>query len=96
MAPFARDLGYVDGNGQVKPPFVWDADDRRYRMARLDALFMHLYGVSREDAAYILSTFPIVREKDQAAFGAYRTCDLILAYMERFAHGRLSHEPVEL
>src|ERR1700730_8150026 len=28
MAPFARDMGYVDKKGQVKPPFVWDEDRR--------------------------------------------------------------------
>lgn len=28
--------------GKVKPPFIWDPEDRRQRMARLDALFMHL------------------------------------------------------
>ncbi|MBA2590814.1 MAG: hypothetical protein H0U97_00570 [Gammaproteobacteria bacterium] len=91
MAPLARDLGYVDGNGRVKPPFVWDPEDRRQRMARLDALFMHLYGLGEADADYILSTFPIVREKDEAAFGTYRTRDLILAYLQRIEKGLLSH-----
>ena len=61
MAAFARDLGY-DG-----PPFVWNDNDRRHRMARLDALFFHLYGIDRDDAAYILDTFPIVRENDEKA-----------------------------
>ncbi len=28
MAPFARDLGYVDKSGTVKPPFPWDEDCR--------------------------------------------------------------------
>ncbi|HTV33767.1 MAG TPA: hypothetical protein VME69_11805 [Methylocella sp.] len=28
MTPFARDMGYVDKEGEVKPPFVWD-DERR-------------------------------------------------------------------
>ncbi len=83
LAPFARDLGY-DG-----PPFKWDEDDRRHRMARLDALFFHLYGISREDAAYILDTFPIVREKDERAHGRFLTKDLILAYMNAVAAGDL-------
>jgi len=91
MAPLARYLGYVDGNGRVKPPFVWDPEDRRQRMARLDALFMHLYGLGEADADYILSTFPIVREKDEAAFATYRTRDLILAYLQRIEKGLLSH-----
>ncbi len=81
LQPFAKDLGY-DG-----PPFVWDEDDRRHRKARLDALFFRLYGLGKEDAAYILDTFPIVREKDKALFGRYLTKDLILAYMNALAAG---------
>ena len=81
MAPFARDLGY-DG-----PPFIWDEEERRHLRARLDALYFHLYGLSREDAEYVLSTFPIVQQKDKATFGRYRTRDLILAYMNALAAG---------
>lgn len=39
MAPFGRDMGYVDAQGQVLPPFVWDEAERRARMAALDAVF---------------------------------------------------------
>ncbi|MEK7843400.1 MAG: restriction endonuclease [Pseudomonadota bacterium] len=81
LAPFAHDLGY-DG-----APFAWDEDDRRHRRARLDALFFHLYGLSRDDAAYILDTFPIVREQDEKAHGCYLTKELILAYMNAVAAG---------
>ena len=79
MAPFARDLGHVDGAGTVLPPFVWDEDERRARMAALDALFFWLYGLGADDAAYILGTFPIVREQDIKAFGSFRTQNDILA-----------------
>jgi hypothetical protein len=81
MAPFARDMGY-DG-----PPFAWDDTDRRHRRARLDALFFHLYGVNKDDAAYILDTFPIVRREDEAAFGRYVTKHLVLAYMRALDAG---------
>ena len=81
MAPFARDLGY-DG-----PPFVWDEEERRHLRARLDALYFHLYGLTKEDAEYVLDTFPIVRKEDKAAFGHYRTRDLILAYMNALSAG---------
>ncbi|MGZ9059285.1 MAG: hypothetical protein ACXW14_08595, partial [Burkholderiaceae bacterium] len=87
LAPFARDLGYVEADGSVKPPFVWNPDDRAHRMARLDALFFHLYGLSEDDADYILSTFPIVREHDVKAHGSYRTRDLILGYLARLRAG---------
>ena len=81
LAPFAHDLGYEG------PPFAWDEDDRRHRLARLDALFFHLYGLSRDDAAYILDTFPIVREQDEKAHGHYLTKQLILAYMNAVVVG---------
>ena len=81
MFPFARDLG-CDG-----PPFIWNEEERRHLRARLDALYFHLYGLSRDDADYILSTFPIVQREDEAEFGTYRTRSLILAYMSAFAAG---------
>ena len=81
MAPFARDLGY-DG-----PPFIWNQEERRHLRARLDALYFHLYGLSRKDAAYILDTFPIVRRHDKAAFGTYRTKEMVLAYYNALAAG---------
>ena len=87
MAPFARDMGHIDEAGKVKQPFTWDEEERRHLRARLDALYFHLYGLTREDAEYVLDTFPIVRKKDQAAFGCYRTRDLILAYMNALSAG---------
>ena len=81
VAPFARDLGH-DG-----PPFVWDEEERRHLRARLDALYFHLYGLGRDDAGYVLDTFPIVRREDEKAFNSYRTRDLILAYMNALSAG---------
>ena len=90
LAPFARDLGYVNADGSVKPPFVWNDEDRRIRLAALDGLFMHLYGLNKEDAAYVLDTFPIVREQDIAAFGRYRTKEDVLAQLRRIEQGMLA------
>ena len=87
MAPFARDMGHVDEAGKVKQPFTWDEEERRHLRARLDALYFHLYGLTREDAEYVLNTFPIIRKEDEAAFGRYRTRDLILAYMNALSAG---------
>ena len=63
------------------PPFVWNDEERRARLAALDALFFWLYGLNADDAAYILCTFPIVREQDIKAFGSYRTRDDVLALL---------------
>ena len=88
MAPFARDLGYVDESGQVKSPFVWDEDRRLHLRAKLDAVFFHLYGVTdRDDVRYIYSTFPIVERQEKATYGRYRSRDLCLAWMNAMAAG---------
>lgn len=81
LAPFARNLGYEGA------PFAWDAEDRRHRMARLDALYFNLYRLSRDEAAYVLDTFPVMREQDEAAFDRYRTKELVLGYMNALAAG---------
>jgi hypothetical protein len=82
LAAFARDLGH-DG-----APYAWDEEDRRHRMARLDALYFNLYGLSRDEASYVLDTFPIVREQDEAHWnGRYRTKELVLGYMNALAAG---------
>lgn len=96
MAPFARDMGYVDADGEVLPPFVWD-DDRRLRLrAKLDALYFILYGVfdpaspdqSRDDIRYIYSTFPIVEREEEARWGRYRSRDLALAWINALMAGQ--------
>jgi hypothetical protein len=46
-----------------------------------------LYGIEEEDAAYILSTFPIVQRQDEQQYGYYRTKDLILGYMKALRVG---------
>ncbi|MCL2344465.1 MAG: Eco57I restriction-modification methylase domain-containing protein [Desulfobulbus sp.] len=81
LAPFARDLGHVDATGQPLPPFIWNDENRRARIAALDALFFHLYGLNVDDAAYVLDTFPIVREQDERTFGRYRSKDDVLALL---------------
>ena len=81
LQPFASAQGY-DGE-----PFGWDAEQRRHLRARLDALYFILYGISREDAAYILDSFTITRREDEQQHGVYLTKELILGYMNALAAG---------
>lgn len=86
MASFARDLG------DTGAPFRWDSDRRAVIRAELDALFFHLYGITRDDAAYILDTFNVTRDNDIKAHGEYRTKNLILAEYDRMAVAGLTLE----
>jgi len=73
--------------GYDGPPYVWDEERRAQLRAQLDAIYFHLYGIERDDVDYIMETFPIVRRKDEALIGAYRTRDLILGYYDAYATG---------
>ncbi|MFT3834583.1 MAG: hypothetical protein QM711_14895 [Micropruina sp.] len=57
---------------------AWNLDSRQLLSAEIDAAMFHLFTLSRIDVDYILDTFPIVKRKDEAAFGTFRTKDLIL------------------
>lgn len=56
---------------------------------------MHIYGVSRDDTDYILDTFPIVKRKDEAAYGEYRTKRLILEIYDAMAEAIETGQPYE-
>ncbi|MFL5269935.1 MAG: hypothetical protein ACJ8AH_25655 [Stellaceae bacterium] len=85
---FARDIGYVDDSGRMKPPFVWDEERRRKIRAKLDAVYFHLYGVTgRDELRYIYSTFPVVEREEITAYGSYRSREMCLAYMSALAAG---------
>lgn len=79
LAPFAADLGYTG------PPFRWDPRRRHQLRCELDAAFFLLYGVSREDTAYILDTFPIVRDREVKEHGEYLSRRLILDLYDSLA-----------
>jgi len=60
----------------VFPP-GWDEERRAHVRDELDGFYAHLYGLPRDELAYILDTFasaslstgPIVRRKDEARWG---------------------------
>ncbi|MFF9347792.1 hypothetical protein [Streptomyces sp. NPDC014734] len=86
MTGFVRDLG------DTGAPFRWETDRRAIMRVELDALFFHLYGITREDTAYILDTFNVTRDNDIKAHGEYRTKNLILAEYDRMATTGLTME----
>ena len=72
LAGFASDLGR---NG---PPFRWDEERRQLLRAELDAGFLHLYRLNRDEVEYVMGTFPIIERRDAERFGDYRTKRLVL------------------
>jgi hypothetical protein len=89
LEPFAVDVGYAG------PPFRWDPARRFLLRAELDAAFLHLYGLSRDDTDYVLDTFPVVRRNDEKAHGEYRTKRVILEVYDAMAEAGRSGKPYQ-
>ena len=88
VAAFARDMGHVDSAGTVLPPFRWNELRRVELRAKLDAIYFHLYGVTkRDDVRYVYSAFPLMERNESKKYGSYSSLELCLAWMNALAAG---------
>ena len=87
VTSMARELGY-EGS-----PYKWNANQRISIRSELDAAFFRLYEIQRDDVDYIMETFPIVKRKDIAEHGEYRTKRLILEIFDAMAEAEATGVP---
>jgi hypothetical protein len=79
LRPYGQSLG--DGG----PPFHWHPERRALLRADLDAGFLHIYGLNRDDAEHVLDSFFVVRKYEERDVGEYRTRRLVLEAYDRMA-----------
>ncbi len=76
MLPLADACNFTSGSFQAEYGGrlnKWDATERARLMAEFDGLFAHLYGLTEEEFAYVLTTFPAVPDPVRIACrNAYR------------------------
>ena len=84
LKPWAEALGYTG------EPFKFDPERRAILRAELDARYAKLYGLNEEELTYILDpsavygpdypseSFRVLKEKEIAEFGEYRTMRMVL------------------
>jgi hypothetical protein len=82
-----------------RAPYPWDEARRGQLRAELDAWFARAYGLTRDELRYILDpadvygpdfpgeTFRVLKEKETAKFGEYRTRRLVLQAWDRLERG---------
>jgi hypothetical protein len=63
----------------------WDLERRFQLRCELDAAFFCLYGLSRDEVDHVMDSFWVVRNRDEAAHGEYRTARLIAEAYDAFA-----------
>ena len=89
LTGFARALGYKG------PPFPWNQQRRHCLQSELDAIFAHMYGLSRSDLEWILdatppgSSFPSLKQHELKEHGEYRTQRYVLRAFDILQRGQV-------
>ncbi len=78
MIPLAKAAGFDP------PVHKWKPDERAELMAELDAAYFILYGINRDDAEYILSTFSGTEKESDGLFDVTSTKNRILKKFDQF------------
>lgn len=86
---FARAIGYEG------PPFKWNGERRRELRAEIDAAFFRLYGLSKDDVAHVMESFPIVCRNETKAYDVYRTKQDILAIYDELLEAEREGMPYQ-
>lgn len=53
-------------------PFRWDIVRRAELRAELSSIYAQLYGLTKEELKYILTTFPVQKNNEGRLFGEYQ------------------------
>jgi len=64
-------------------PFIWDEERRLIIRAELDAFFAKIYRFDITDINYIMSTFPIVKKKEEGKYNEFLSYRLFLEAWDR-------------
>jgi hypothetical protein len=102
MRLWAEDLGYSGA------PFAWDEVRRAVLRAELDAFFARKYGLIRDELRYVLDpadakgadypseTFRVLKKKEEARYGEYRTGRLVLDAWDLLARSNVGARSIEV
>jgi hypothetical protein len=79
MLPFAKSLGYSS------KPFVWSTEHRMELIAKLEAIYGLMYGLTKEDLEYIFESFWSTKRQETKKYGEYRSKILALQYFNKYS-----------
>ena len=86
--------GYAETMGYQGPPFKWNPDRRHHLRSELDAIYAHMYLLSREDLEWILDpeepgiSFPGLKRAEMEEFGEYRSQRYVLRAFDLLVDGQ--------
>ena len=72
-----------DGLDPASEPYSWDESERRTLRAEIDGAIAQVYDIPRDDFAYILDQFEILKDRENKEYGEYRTKKDCLAAFDK-------------
>lgn len=82
--------GLAESVGGETPPFKWDQSRRQAIQAEIDAAVLHLYGLDREQADWVLDSFTVLRKYEERGYGEFRTKRLVLTAYDAMEEAKSS------
>jgi len=89
LSLFAADLG------RNHPPFRWQSDRRVLLQAEIDAAVLHLYGLDRTQAEWLLDSFTVLRKYEERDHGEFRTKRVVLEIYDEISTAKLMGLPYQ-
>ncbi len=80
--------GLAHSLGMDMPPFEWDPSRRQILQAEIDAAVLHLYGLDRNQADWVLDSFTVLRKYEERDHGEFRTRRLVLTAYDAMAEAK--------
>lgn len=85
MLPLAETCDFTGGDAEGGRLNHWKSQERADLLAELDAAYLHLYGLDRDEAEYLLSTFKIAGKSDPGLPGTRSVGESILDVFDHLA-----------
>lgn len=85
MLPLAEACNFTSGDAEGGRLNHWKAQERADLLAELDAAYLHLYGMNRDDAEYLLGTFKVTGCIEEGLPGTRSVGERILEEYDQLA-----------
>ena len=80
--------GLSDSLTNATPPYKWNTSRRSLLQAEINAAILHLYGIDREQADWVLDSFTVLRKYEERDHGEFRTKRLVLTAYDAMAKAK--------
>jgi hypothetical protein len=87
LAPLALELGHEH------PPFPWRPERRIILQAEIDAAILHLYGLTRSQAEWLLDSFTVLQKYEERDHREFRTKRVVLEVYDAIAAAKRTRTP---